>query len=84
MLPDLRSTIGDHRLSTVPILIADSTTIRLIKGIIPMIQYGVDTRRNRKIDLSIASDIRLDDPMMIFIAEIHHGRDIRIEGSIMT
>lgn len=84
MLPDPWNTIDDHR--STGILIVNRTTIRLLEGIIPMIQYGVDTqRRDRKIDLPIVVDFRLDDPTtMIFTAGTHHGCDIQIEGLIMT
>lgn len=84
MLPDPRNTIDDHRSST-GILIVDCTTIRLLEGIILMIQYGADTqRRDRKIDLPM-DDFRLDDPVtMIFTTGTYHGRDIQIEGLIMT
>jgi len=75
--------IGDHRLST-GILNADRT-MSLIEGIIPT-QHGVDIQQeDRKIDLSIVADFRLDDQLTtIFMTEIYLGRGTRIEESIMT
>jgi len=77
--------IGDHRLST-GILNADRTTMCLTEEIIP-IQHGVGIQQgDRKIDLSIEANFRLDDqPTMTFITETTYlGRDTQIEESIMT
>lgn len=72
--------IIDDRRSFTGILIADSTTIRLIGEVMSIIKVIMNIQeRDGKIQPAMVIDIHLDDPL----TENHRGRGIRIDESIM-